>query len=358
MHGKFLAHRLIASLILILGAVVPLTVLAENTDGMMRAAIAHHDRQEFDEAIRLFQRVLDLEPDNLAAAYELAFTHQTRGDFQSCTAVAGGALGRLRDKVTQPYVVPSLYMSLASCHSAAGDNELALDVFQTGLDQYPDNYGLNFNIAITLANTGQYNKAIGRLEQAINADPSHPSPYYVLGTIYQQREQRVSAVLAMLIFLQREFDTPRCAEAARSIFEIAFSGVTTDESGGSTIYFDPDTTPDSPDVAALSLILSMAAAVAAPDGEVQEPVAESLADLLQAFIGVTAELEPEPKTDSLFSVRLFPDVRRIPEAGVTTAFAYYVVHVAGIADADEWTDTHREDADALADYFEQLAAEQ
>ena len=336
--------------------IVPSIVLAEDTEQMIRDAVSFHDQQQYAKSVELLKRVLELEPRNDRAAYELAYTHQAAGDLESCVDVAGQALTRIRHEAGQSAIVPQLYVLLASCHSSAGDTERAIGVFRTALEDYPDDYGLNFNIAITLTNDGQHAEAIEYLKRAMDADPVHPSPYYIAGINYGQREQGAMAVLAFLVFLQREFNTDRCTAAAQAVFDIAFSRIETDPSSGkTTLYVDPQTDSDSQGTLTLTLGLSMAALAAAPDGRVEEPVEKSLAGLLQSFVKLAAEFQPEPDTDTLLASHLLPAVRRLEKEDVTEAFAYYVVRTAGVASADDWMDKHGSDVDALVGYFNRLA---
>ena len=325
---------------------------AQDTRQMIRDAVAHHDQQEYDEAVALLTQVLELEPDNGLAAYELAFTHQVAGYLQACIDSATAYFAREPDDSTPTHLVSELYAVLASCHSASGESDKALQVFRTALELDPDNYGLNFNIAITLTNAGLTDDAIEHLGKAIKADRKHPSPYYVIAVLYQQKQQNVPAVLAFMSFLQREFNTQKCNTAARGIFDITYSRIRQNESGvGMTINVDPIDESVSMEVSALSLALSIAAAASAPGGVITEPVSDSLAGVLESFISVVAETEKATKSDSVLSTYLIPNISRLQAAGVASAFSYFVVRTASVEGADEWLDAHPDEVDALVEYF-------
>jgi tetratricopeptide (TPR) repeat protein len=344
------AVSLVATILLIMASQP--TAFAQDTRQMIRDAVAHHDQQEYDEAVALLTRVLELEPDNGLAAYELAITYQVAGDLQSCIDSATGYFALESDDSTPTHLVSELYTVLASCHSAAGDSDKGLEVFRTALELDPDNYGLNFNVAITLTNAGLTDEAIEHLGRAIKADPKHPSPYYVIAVLYQQKQQNVPAVLAFMSFLQREFNTQKCNTAARGIFDITYSRIRQNESDdGMTINVDPIDESVSMEVSALSLALSIAAAASAPGGEVTEPISDSLAGVLETFISVVAETEKATKSDSVLSTYLIPNISRLQAADVASAFSYFVVRTAGVDGADEWLDAHPDKVDALVEYF-------
>ncbi len=325
---------------------------AANVEQLINAAIQHYDQGDFDTAISLLEEVLDEEPRNGLAAYELALSHEARGDFQSCAKIAKKYVRRLKKDPQQKEILPQLSMLQASCYSAAGDAGKAVKVFREAIKRNPDDYGLNFNIAITLLSQNNHLEALKHLETAIRADPSNPSPYYVAGIAYQDLDRSVEGLLAHLNFLQREFNTPRCVTAARAVIDIAYSRVEFDESSmTTTIQLDP--AEASAEILALTLALTVSATASMSDGTIKEPVVESISELLRRFVSITAAIEHE--SDSFFADYLLSGVLNLEEADVTSPFSYHLLSVAGVAGAGDWLNSHGEDTDRLVEYFEQLA---
>lgn len=331
------------------------TLSAANTsdsDQMIRDAIALFDQHDYAGAITLLRKVVDDDPKNGYAAYELAYAYQTTGDLKDCIKVAKTALRKIRNDEAQAYLSPQLSMMQASCHSQSGESKKALKVFQSGLKVDPDDYGLNFNIAITLARAGEIDKAIVHLEAAVNADPVHPSPYYVIAGLFDQRSETVKALLSLMLFVQYEYNTERSATAASTIIDLAFSGVQADgESGGLTIFLSPESVANDDEISTLSVILPILAAASAPGGEIEEPVAETIADMLGSFISLVDEPAEDSPDESFVGSYLLPGVSSIEVAEVTTAYAYYVLSQAGVPGADKWLADHGDETDALVAYL-------
>jgi hypothetical protein len=198
--------------------------------------------------------------------------------------------------------------------------------------------------------------AIDHLAAAIRADPLHPSPYYVIGVSYHQLQQIAPAMLAYLSFLQREHNTERALNAARGIFDLTFSRIQ-DESDDdrNTIFIDPETDSASGDTLGLTIALSLLARTSAPEGTIAEPVADTLADLVESFIGIVADYGTDEGSESLVSTHLIPGVSAVETAGMSEAFARYVVHTARVKGSNEWIEQHPEAIDELADYFFRIA---
>lgn len=343
-------------MLLVLGVVPEQSALAANTLQLIHAAVERYDQGDFDGAITLLEEALDQEPRNGSAAYELALSHHAKGDLQACAKTANKYLRRLRKDSNQKALLPQLSMLQASCYSGAGNARMALKVFRTALRQNPDNYGLNFNIAITLINEGESLNVITHLEKAIRADPSHPSPYYVIGGVYQRLGRSVEGLLAYFAFLQREFNTSRCEPAAEAVVDIVYSQVSSVGAGEVTIItLGPVLKSDPSEIGVLTFALALMAVASAPDEEIKEPVAESISEILTRFISIGAALDVKSDPGSFFASYLLPSVIDLEKAGVSSAFSYFVLGSIGVTGAGEWIDSHQQETDELVEHFEILA---
>lgn len=320
---------------------------------MTRDAIALFDQGDYAGAIGLLQKVVNDDAKNGYAAYELAYAYQANGDLEACIKVAKTAIRKIRKDKAQAYLSPQLSMIQASCHSQSGESKKALKVFRDALKVDPGDYGLNFNIAITLARTGEIDEAIVHLETAVNADPLHPSPYYVIAGLFDQRSETVKALLSLMLFMQYEYNTERSATAARTIIDLAFSGVQTDgDSGAISIFLSPESAADDDELATLSVMLPILAAASAPGGEIEEPVAKTIAEMLGSFISLVEEPAQDSPDESFVASHLLPGVSSIDVAEVTSAYTYYVLSQAGVPGADKWLADHGDRTDALVAYLQ------
>lgn len=331
------------------------SVHAQDPEQMLRDGIALHDQGEYEEAAKLFSGILELFPEDALAAYELALTYATSGQFQRCVDVATSSLAITEQIDTEPDLIGGLYLMLASCHSNLGDVDRAIEVFDTALALFPDSYDLHFNKAISEGRRSQFDDAVVHLQQAVSIDPRRPSPYYILGANYMQQGQDVLAMLSYLSFLQIEFNTPRCVEASRDVFEIMFSRVRADEEGVMTVAVDPEIDAQFEGLMGLDFALATAAAAHTTADGVKEPVAESMTETLSIFVKMTSQLEFGGDPESFIGRYLLPNTRRLNEAAIPGAFAWYVAFVAGVPGTDEWPQTA--DADEVSEYLNQLAAQ-
>lgn len=325
---------------------------------LISQGISQYDTGDYDAAIATFENVLDIDPDNYTAAYELALTHATAGDLESCVTVARKYSRMIPNEPEYAHMHAQMSGLLASCHSQAGDTREALRVFRDALEKNRDDYGLNFNIAITLSQEGQYDAALEHARRAIVANPSHPSPYYVLGSLYHETGKAVESLLSYFVFLQREFNTARTTWAAQFAIEAAFASVSKDEEGGGTTISlgHPDGSDMDP-LLTLEMLLSLQAASKVEDDSIKEPVAESIADVFAVVVRASDDLTEEIDQESFFAQYVLPDIAAIEEAGVEEAFAWFVLSTAEVEGAAEWLEGHPEQVDALVQHLQFRAAQ-
>jgi len=324
---------------------------AQDIEQMIRDGIAFHDQGEFEKSVELFEQVLELYPENVFAAYELAFTYTASGQFERCLEVAEDGLRNSAQFENDPRLIAALQLMRASCHSELGELDEAIAVFDAALADYPDSYELHFNKAIALGRHGESEAAVQHLFRAIELNPRHPSPYYNLGINFASQGKDVLTILSYVSFLQLEFNSRRCVSASRAIFDRLFSRVQPGEDGALNVAVD--VSADEAFKGLTKLDMGMATAVAAhatPDGA-KEPIAESLTATLAMFIDLTAQLEYEGDPESPIAKYLLSNAKRISDSDLSSEFAWFTAFTAGAPETDDWPQTHAEEADALSEYF-------
>lgn len=327
-----------------------------DAETLISEGISAYDTGDYAAAIAAFEKALDTDPANYTAAHELALTHSASGNLESCIDVAREHVRKVRNEPDYVHMHSQLSMLQASCHSQAGETEEALRVFRAALEKDPDDYGLNFNIAITLAHDRQGDAAIEHIQKAATVNPAHPSPYYVLASLYYDKGMVVEGLLAYFVFLQREFNTQRAAMAAQFAIELAFSPVS-QEDEALVINLAHLEGSDTDPLLTLEMFLSLNAASKIEGDGIKEPVAESITELLASFVSASIDLTEDVDPDSFVAKYLLPDVVAIGEADIDEPFAWFVASTAGVPGANEWLDDNPEQVDALVQHFQLQAAQ-
>lgn len=318
----------------------------QDIEALISDGVALHDQRRYDDAIALYERALKLEPDNAFAAYEMALTYQAAGNLPACIRTASEALQRGDESNTQDLYVSGLYTLLASCHSASGDSEDALQVFRDGLRRFPNNYSLHLNIAVTLVNSGDPINAKQHLAIAMELDPAQPSPYFMLGELLRRQGNRSAALLAYMAFLHYESNTDRSYRAAANLINSMHAPKADDKPAVVTVDLSDELMEG---YSGLQMAYYTAKIERTNDDKLVEPLGENIASALHAFLRLVAAVEFDIDDRDILVDQLLPKSVRIVEAGSAESFAWFVVALARIPGAREWLDTHSAEVDQLND---------
>ena len=131
----------------------------------LQRGLEAHRADDLDTAEEEYQEVLEIQPRNKHALYNLGLINQTRGDGQGAEAFYRRALN------VDPDFVPVLF-NLAILRTEAGAREEAVDLYRRVTDLAPDNAGAYLNLGLLLRDMGRTREAARELETAVELDPS------------------------------------------------------------------------------------------------------------------------------------------------------------------------------------------
>ena len=195
--------------------------LAESPEDKARyeAAIALHDRGEYEAAASAFRDLLVARPDDPDVLCELANSLMSSGKAEEAIRHAERALD-------QPGVnVAFCSMILGSALDAQGDLKKGEKAFRKGLNASPDAAMLHFNLGVNQSQQKRPAEAIGEFQEAVRLKPSLASGWRALALSWQAQQLRPRAFAAFARFLTLEPEGPRAEAAARQLEALLFQGV-------------------------------------------------------------------------------------------------------------------------------------
>jgi predicted O-linked N-acetylglucosamine transferase (SPINDLY family) len=145
---------------------------------------------EFDEAARVFRRVVTLDPAATDAYLGEGAARQALGDFGGAVAAYEGALAR------EPGLAAAL-MNIGVCEQRAGRSEAAVAAYRRLLDRDADYPGARGNLGVLLVGTGAVEEGLALLEDARALAPDDPEPAANLGAALA-RVRRFAAAAELL----------------------------------------------------------------------------------------------------------------------------------------------------------------
>ena len=125
------------------------------------------EREQFEEALQHYQRVVELEPDNPAAWIDLAEAHKKLGNFEEAEA-------NYRRAIAMEPANPDHYYSLSTMFIEQSQTDKAIETLEEGLSENPDSAMMNFSLAMLHIENNDYRQAEVFVKQAERLDPEFP----------------------------------------------------------------------------------------------------------------------------------------------------------------------------------------
>ena len=223
------------------------------------AAVALHDRGQYEAAIGAFRDLLAARPDDATLLCELGNSCLAAGKFDDAVRYAGQGLDRPGANHAFCSVV------LGSAWDGLNEVGKAEKVFRKGIKQSPDVAQLHFNLGVNLGLQNRIAEANKEFQETIRLKPEHASSWRALAIGWMQTGLRPQAFAAFARFLTLEPTGPRAQGAARQLWPLLFHGVENkgaDASGKQQINVTIDTDASKKDEAtgALNTGMSIVAA--------------------------------------------------------------------------------------------------
>jgi len=138
---------------------------AEQAQDVLQEALQLHAQGDLEGAKDAYLRVIQLDPQNKFAYYNLGLISQTRGD-------TVGAESSYRTAITiDPDFVPALF-NLAILRTDAGSAEEAIDLYEHIIEVDAANASAHLNLGFLLIDQGDENRGQAELDEAVTLDPS------------------------------------------------------------------------------------------------------------------------------------------------------------------------------------------
>jgi len=143
-----------------------------------------------DKSIRYFRKVLEINPENIRAKYNIGVTLAEMGDWLEAKKLFKEVIEKKPDHAQS-------YGNLGVCFVALGELNKATDVFEKALKLKPDFVLVHVHLASVLANTNKLDKSIYHFKKAIELSKESQvlaEAYLKLGNVFAQQNKLDLAV--------------------------------------------------------------------------------------------------------------------------------------------------------------------
>ena len=147
-----------------------------HTEAMNNAGNILFGKGEFDRAVGLFKKALDIKPNYVDALYNLGAVYLEEKKYEK-------ALGYFERVLSQKSDEPGALNSIGIIAHATGDIRKAAEYLEKAVRLVPDNAEIHFNLGIVLIKKGDLKSAIFHLKKALKLDPGNNIASEILNSI-------------------------------------------------------------------------------------------------------------------------------------------------------------------------------
>lgn len=310
------------------------------TDSLLRQGMRFHDEGKYREALECYQKVLETEPDNAEAMYEMAYTFMSTGDYKRAVQYAKNSIRKGKVSYAGSYAV------WGSSLDELGQREKALKIFDEGMKNFPDDHLLAYNKGLTLYRMKRFREAEAVLCHSVQLRPSHPGSHLLLAYTEAELGNRVKAMLPLYFFLLIESRTERSKTAWEMLASLQVKGMTQEKTGKISLRIPSREDTDSLGVLDMTVSMVAAASIA---GKTDSTELGRFAERNSTFFSVLSEIKKN--IYSLWWNLYIPFLSEVYTSGNTQAFSYYISRGARPEEAEAWFTKNPDKMNRFADWF-------
>jgi tetratricopeptide (TPR) repeat protein len=301
--------------------------------------IEENDNGNYEGAIKCYKQVLEINPDNITAIYETAYTYANMGDLKKCLEYSLKGL-----EYESPYI-SEFYMMAGNSLDYMGETEESLRFYDEAIKNDPSNFIIYYNAALAQYRAEKYNEAESLFERAISLNTKHASSYLALADLNLKTSEEMRAYLLTLKFLMLEPNKQRSGQALQILNYIREISLTKTGENSYTIALSQ--LSDSGTYFSIEMIFKLAQA-----SRVEErKKGTSEMEILQSeFELVLSAIEKGEKAEKQIDSYLFDYFQKLKESGNSEAFIYYTHQQSGLPGIKEWLEDNTTKVDSLLEW--------
>jgi tetratricopeptide (TPR) repeat protein len=149
---------------------------------LLSKGISYYDEGMIDEAIEQFNQILEIDPGNAKANYNLGNTYADKGMFDE-------AISAYKKAVEKDTGLIDAYFNLSMLYLDMGLIDEAITLCKQAVEANPNDSFLCFHLGEAYTRNKQYKDAITAFKKAISINPMDPETQYRLAEVYYETKQ-------------------------------------------------------------------------------------------------------------------------------------------------------------------------
>ncbi len=298
-----------------------------------------HDSGKYDEALALYRKALEIEPNSSMVMYEMALSYMSLDNYDEAIKLCKKVIKMDDGNLLEAYI------AYGNALDMQGKSKKSIKVYEKAMKEF-DYYLLSYNHAISCYYSGKTKKALASTLQAINLDLSHASSHLLLSMIMRDEGSRIKAILPLYIFLLLEPESERAAGEYEVLRNYLNGGVEWNSDTNVTISISMD---EDPEFGAAEMMVSLLAVSGSFEENIGKNDLEMFAKNTEDIFFMLGEMIDASKSGIWWETYI-PFYLDVAENGFAEVYSYYISQSLG----DEvriWLDEHEDVYNKFANWM-------
>lgn len=319
-------------------------------DSLVQLGIQFHDNGQYDKAIELYQKALEIDPASPLTNYEIALTYMHTKDYANSIKHSDIVIEQKGQNLLQAYVTKG------SCLDYLGKTDESIRLFEEGIRKFGDHHLLYYNLGFNYYRLKNYEKAQEIFTKAVKANPAHASSHLLLGFTMEDLDQKVQSLLCLHYFLLLEPNSERAKTAFNSLRKQFRGNVKVNKDNPTNININILLNSDQKDseFGAAELMISMLEASKSLEENEGKTDDELFTENSASFFKMLGELNKK-KNKGLWWDFYIPFFDKLAQSGNMDAYCHYISQSSNDT-AMEWLQNNRSKTEQLEAWLKENPA--
>lgn len=265
-------------------------MMAQSAEDYVKEGIKHHDNGNYDLALELYKKALDLEPNSSLVNYEIALSYFAKKDYENVVKYSDVVLKQDGEFMIQAYITKGSALDLL------GKTKESIKLFKKAIKKTEGNYLLYYNLALNYYKNKEFKEAENNLLSALESNPNHASSHIMLADIHNTQGHKVQTLLAIHYFLFLEPNSKRSQIAYEILMQNFGGNVNVDKDNPNQINIMISPNADS-EFSAAELMVSMLEASKSLEENEGKSDDEMFVENTESFFKAMGELKKDKSKD-------------------------------------------------------------
>jgi tetratricopeptide (TPR) repeat protein len=291
--------------------------------------VEFHDKGFFKEAIKCYDEVLQLNPDNVHALYEMSYSYFQMGDQENSLKYSMRGMQYKSDLLSQ------FYMNAGNSLDILGKPEQAIAIYKKAIAIDPGQNMFYYNMGIAYLRLEEPEQARKNFIESIRRNPDHASSHYALADMYIKDGEQIPAILLLCRFLIIEPNSERSLVALDRLIQVMSAGVKQEDEKNITINLFPADSDEADVFQSIEMLYKLSRATRYLEENKNKSAVELRLDELSALFSY---LDKEKLNDdsSYIEKYLITYFSELARAGQQEAFVYYIHQAWDNESVQQW----------------------